>query len=211
MRPLIRWAASRVVYPCRTVCTCCQRKSTASFLYDRLSPCWHFDTGVLRVFCAFLILVPCRYLYPYLFMEVCKYKSTQVCVCIHNMAHFRVNGVFCAGWAPFPPARYGPATPTSSSTNWPPPHTANTRRVDYETADEQETGLYWASQRRRPVEKELHLVERFLPNERCGSRGWSWVLWLENLPRMWSGVELLKRQKKSSIYGKARMLVAYWT
>lgn len=51
-------------------------------------------------------------------------KDTLICGTRGNN-----SSVFCTGWAPCPQARFAAATPTSSSTSWPRPHTANIRCV----------------------------------------------------------------------------------
>ena len=79
--------------------------------------------------------------------------------------------MLCAGWAPCRPAKFAAATPTSSSTNWSPPHTANIRRVGFRrrcggviscSASEEEPDTA-CCQREREREGELPLVERVLP------------------------------------------------
>lgn len=65
-------------------------------------------------------------------LQACVLKETILCGI--QCVHYSVYCVFCAGWAQCPPAKFAAATPTSSSMNWPPPRTANIRRVGFRGA-----------------------------------------------------------------------------
>lgn len=64
-------------------------------------------------------------------ISVAIFDQSITVLCGVRRDKYSVCCAFCAGWAQCPPAMFAAATPTSSSTNWPPPQTANIRRVGF--------------------------------------------------------------------------------
>lgn len=82
-----------------------------------------------------------------------------------QFSNYSVYCVFHAGWAQCPPVRSAAATPTSYSTSWPPPHTANIRRVGFRNCEGviSWTKLGLKMRARLPAGRKRQLVERVLP------------------------------------------------